>query len=145
MIGADVQDRRGLEVERGRGVELEAGELEDVEFSRRTHAQQVKRRLSKITSHANTQPCALRHAPNQRRDGALAVGARDSDNRRIGCASEQLDVSYDLNPATASLNEERLRQRHPGRCDDAIRAIEQADIQAPNAKRHRRIQRSQTS
>ncbi len=78
-------------------------------------------------------PGARGHAANERRDGALAVGAGDADNRRIDRAREQLHVADDVEAATARFDEERVCKRNARRYDHAHRVVEQLRVEAAEA------------
>ena len=67
------------------------------------------------TAHLHARRAAAMRA-EQRRHGALAVGAGDADHRRVRGAREQLDVADDLEAAAPRLVEERAASSAtPGR------------------------------
>ena len=111
MIGADVEHRGGAAGEALRRLELEARELEHVELG--AAAEESERGLPEVAPGAHPHSRALRHTGEQRRDGALAVGAGDAGDRSIDCAREELDVADDAEPAAARLGEERALGRQP--------------------------------
>ena len=147
MIRADVENGRRGEIERMSRLELVARELEHVEPNGLAGAmrrpQQVERRLAEIAAHPHLHPGPCRHAPEQRRHRALAVGAGDAGNRRVHGAREELDVAHDLQAAAPRLGEEGLLQRHARRDHDAERVVEQAHIETPEPYRNLRVELAQ--
>jgi len=133
MIGADVEHRGGAAGEALRRLELEARELEHVELG--AAAEESERGLPEVAPGAHPHSRALRHTGEQRRDGALAVGAGDAGDRSIDRARKELDVADDAEPAAARLGEERALAREPGRDDDARRARKERGVERTCAHR----------
>ncbi len=139
MVGRHVEDSSGLKIERSGRLELIAGQLEDIELSRLRVAigrgKQIKRGLAEIAANTNLQPGPFRHAPDERRYRALAVGASDADDRRIHGAREHFDVAHDLESPRLRLDEEGLSEGDARGSDDVSRMIEKTDIESTDAHR----------
>ncbi|MNF31336.1 hypothetical protein D3C84_120960 [compost metagenome] len=97
MVFADVQAGRHFGVELVGGFQLEAGQLQDIEFD--VVVEQIQRGSTQVAADRDLLARCRRHLADQGGDGALGVGAGDSDDRRLGIASEQVDVAGQLDPA----------------------------------------------
>ena len=137
VVGRDVQDRGGPQIQRRGGLELVTGKLQHIEFRglrvRLRRLQQVQRWLTEIAADAHPHAGARRHPPYERRHGALAVGAGHTHDGPIGSHREQLDVAHDGDTATLRLGEEWIGKRDAGGCHHAHRFVEQARIQGTEA------------
>ncbi len=131
VIGRYVQHRGGLERERFGRIELVARQLQDVEL--RARVEQLERRLAEVPADARAPAGALRHAAEQGRDRALAVGAGDADDRSARRAREQLDVTDERQALRARRIEERPLRRHAGRQHDVLGARQPLRVQAAGA------------
>ncbi len=128
VIGRDVQHGGRLELQRVRGLELVGGQLEHVHRGRRA-GEQVERGLAEVAADPRLDPGCPRELADERRDRALAVGARDADDPPARLAREQLDVADEVEASCRSLAQQRLGERHARRHHDLFRALEHRGVE----------------
>lgn len=107
VVLRDVEDGRGVGIQRMRGLELEAGQFEHPYVGQRARvdafAELVERRRADVAGHTDGLAGTLGQRARERRRGGLAVGTRDGQHtRRVGLrgleASQRARKQFDLAP-----------------------------------------------
>ncbi len=91
MICGHIQHSRNCKAEAGSALKLKAGEFQHIQFA--LGCQQIERRYTEITAHADIEASRCSHFAEQRSHRGLGVGARDTHHRRACGAHEQVDIT----------------------------------------------------
>jgi hypothetical protein len=142
VVRRHVQHRGRLELEGIRRLQLVRGQLEHVHGGGRPR-EQVERGLAEVAADAHRDARRPGELADQRRDGALAVGAGDADDAATRLAREQLDVADQVEPLRGGPAQEGLGQRDTRRYHDLVRTLEHGRVEAAERGRRLRHQAAQ--
>src|SRR5712692_5249840 len=127
MVFGDVEDRGGIGGKRAGRLQLEAGKLQHPEARGPSQVlaahERIEHRRADIACDLAVGPRGFRHRAGKRRDGALAVGARDRDDSRAPVRHrlrEQLDIADHARAGGERALHVRIGKRHAGTDRDQI-------------------------
>ena len=116
--------------------QLEAGELQHAEIHRLL--EQLQRRRADIAAHTDIEAGFGNHLAHQGGNGALAVRAGNGDDRSLGLANKQFDVTDDLHTTLGRRFQFGGRQRDTRARDDHVRLLDQCLVEPVNELNLRR-------
>ncbi|MNO94874.1 hypothetical protein D3C76_865030 [compost metagenome] len=137
VVFADVQHGGHFGIELVSGFQLEAGQLQHIQLH--LIPEQVEGRRTEVAAHGHALARLGSHFTDQGGDGAFGVGAADGDDRRLGMAGEQLDVTRQGHTARRGLLQRRGGQRQARAHVQFVGAAEEVHVQLATAHFHLRV------
>ena len=143
VVGADVQQRGNRQARIPQAFKLETRQFENVGVA--LVGQEVERWTADVAAHRDVASIRRQQPPDERRDGALAVGAGDADDRRLRGVEEDLDVAGDRHAHGAGGAQQRVvrgnarARQHPIRdAQSAAPAFQPEHLEAGEVAARRR-------